>query len=69
VGNWRNPERRLALLNRPKLLSDGAHAMIVDARDDTAAAFYRKYGFIPFSGEERRRLFLPMGTIRKLVGS
>jgi hypothetical protein len=37
--------------------------------DDAAAAFYRKYGFIPFSGKARRRLFLPMATIRKLMES
>jgi len=58
-------------LNRTLLATQtlAVHAMIVDARDDPAAAFYRKYGFVPFSGEERRRLFLPMGTIRKLVES
>jgi GNAT superfamily N-acetyltransferase len=58
-------------LNRTLLATQtlAVHAMIVDARDDDAAAFYRKFGFIPFSGEERRRLFLPMGTIRKLVES
>lgn len=42
------------------------HAVIVDARDDTAAAFYRKYGFIPFN-DHKRRLFLPMATIRRLA--
>lgn len=44
------------------------HALVVDARDNAAAAFYRKYGFIPFTGEGRR-LFLPMATIRKLTES
>jgi GNAT superfamily N-acetyltransferase len=42
------------------------HAIIVDAKDDTAAAFYRRFGFIPFS-DEPGRLFLPMATVRKLV--
>lgn len=42
------------------------HAVVVDAKDDAAAAFYRKYGFIPFTGESRR-LFLPMATIRQLA--
>lgn len=42
------------------------HAMIVDARDEAAAAFYRKYGFIPFAGNERR-LLLPMATLRQLL--
>jgi len=44
------------------------HAMIVDARDDVAAAFYRKYGFVPFS-DDARRLFLPMSTLRQLQPS
>lgn len=42
------------------------HAVIVDARDEAAAAFYRKYGFIPFADHERR-LLLPMATLRRLV--
>ncbi len=42
-------------------------ALIVEARDDTAAAFYRKYGFLAFT-DSNRRLFLPMATIRKLIG-
>lgn len=41
-------------------------ALIVDARDEAAAAFYRKYGFRRFTDNERR-LFLPMATIRKLI--
>ena len=44
------------------------HALIVDARDDTAAAFYRKYGFIRFTTVEGR-LFLPMTTIRQLAAT
>lgn len=43
------------------------HALVVDARDDAAAAFYRKYGFIAFP-DDGRRLFLPMATVRGLVG-
>ncbi|MEX2616820.1 MAG: GNAT family N-acetyltransferase [Alphaproteobacteria bacterium] len=55
-------------LNRILLATQtlAVHAVIVDARDDVAAAFYRKYGFIPFTGEGRR-LFLPMATIRRLA--
>ena len=55
-------------LNRVLLATQtlAVHAVIVDARDDTAAAFYRKYGFIPFN-DHRRRLFLPMATIRRLA--
>lgn len=40
-------------------------AVIVDAKDDSAAAFYRRYGFIPFA-DEPRRLFLPTGTVEQL---
>lgn len=55
-------------LNRILLATQtlAVHAVIVDAKDDAAAAFYRKYGFIPFTGEGRR-LFLPMATIRRLA--
>lgn len=55
-------------LNRVLLASQtlAVNAIIVDARDDSAAAFYRKYGFIPFKNHERR-LFLPMATIRQLA--
>ena len=42
------------------------HAMIVDARDDAAAAFYGKYGFIAFA-DDARRLLLPMATVRQLL--
>jgi predicted GNAT family N-acyltransferase len=39
--------------------------MIVDAKDEWAAVFYRKYGFLDLPNVDRR-LFLPMGTIEKL---
>jgi predicted GNAT family N-acyltransferase len=39
--------------------------VVVDAKDETARAFYRKYGFIELP-KINRRLFLPMGTIEKL---
>lgn len=55
-------------LNRVLLATQtlAVHAIVVDAKDETAAAFYRKYGFIPLGGEARR-LFLPMATVRALV--
>ena len=40
-------------------------AVVVGAKDDQAAAFYRKYGFMDLPKIERR-LFLPMGTIAQL---
>ena len=39
-------------------------AVFVDAIDDAAADFYRKYGFIELP-ESKRMLFLPMGTIAR----
>lgn len=35
------------------------YAMVVDAIDDSAAAFYQQYGFIPLE-TGRRRLYLPI---------
>ncbi len=44
----------------------GSIAMITDAKDEHAAAFYRKFGFAPLIGH---RLFLPMAEIvRHLEG-
>jgi predicted GNAT family N-acyltransferase len=40
-------------------------AVVVDAKDNQAAAFYRKYGFIDLPKIEKR-LFLPMATIAQL---
>lgn len=40
-------------------------AVLVDAKDDSATAFYRRYGFLDLLDDERR-LFLPMGTIERL---
>ncbi len=40
-------------------------AVVVDAQDDNAATFYRRYDFIPFA-DQANRLFLPMATIERL---
>ena len=42
-----------------------AFALIVDAKDDTAATFYRHHGFIAF-GDNPRALFLPLTTAKAL---
>jgi len=42
-----------------------SYAVVVDAIDDKAAGFYRRYDFIPFT-RIANRLFLPMGTIAGL---
>jgi len=43
-----------------------AFAVVVDAIDEKAAAFYRKYGFMPL---RENRLFVPMKTIQQLFES
>lgn len=40
-------------------------AVVVDAKDEQAVAFYKKYGFIDLPKIEKR-LFLPMATIARL---
>ena len=42
-------------------------AVIVDAKDENAFAFYRKYGFLELP-KIARRLFLPMATVESLFG-
>ena len=43
-----------------------AMAVVVDAKDDAAAAFYRHYGFIALQARPQR-LFLPMATVERLL--
>jgi ribosomal protein S18 acetylase RimI-like enzyme len=43
------------------------HALIVDAKDERANAFYLRYGFLAFE-DQPMRLFLPMATIERLAG-
>lgn len=40
-------------------------AVVVDAKDDTAVAFYKKYGFVALPGIPNR-LFIAMGTVQQL---
>lgn len=42
-----------------------AMAVLVDAKDDAAQAFYRHFSFLPLH-EQPRRLFLPMKTVAEL---
>ncbi|MDB5386691.1 MAG: acetyltransferase [Planctomycetaceae bacterium] len=44
----------------------GIHAVEVDALDDRAAAFYRKYGFTPLL-DEPLHLYLPISTVEGLL--
>ena len=41
------------------------YAVVVDAKNERAQAFYERYGFRAFAGEPRR-LFLPLETFEKL---
>jgi len=42
------------------------YAVVVDALNENAKAFYQQFGFIPFP-QQTLRLFLPIDTIFKLV--
>jgi predicted GNAT family N-acyltransferase len=44
-----------------------AMAVVVDAKDESAAAYYRHYGFIPLQTQPSR-LFVPMRSIAQLQG-
>jgi hypothetical protein len=39
-----------------------AYALVVDAKDDTAAKFYRHHGFLE-TASEPLTLFLPLATV------
>jgi ribosomal protein S18 acetylase RimI-like enzyme len=41
-------------------------ALVVDAKNDQAIAFYEHHGFIPFASQPRT-LFLPLGTAAKAL--
>lgn len=41
--------------------------VVVEAKDDSAATFYRRHGFLAFP-QEKRKLFLPMKTVAEVVG-
>jgi predicted GNAT family N-acyltransferase len=43
-------------------------AVVVDAKDDPAKSFYRKYGFLELP-DHPNRLFLPMKTIERMFGT
>jgi len=43
-----------------------AFALLVDAKNDLAAGFYRRYGFRPIAGKPRT-LFLPLATAQKTL--
>ena len=54
-------------LRRTYVSELGVYAMLVDAKDEAAQAFYEHYGFISLPLDDgRRRLFLPMATAKQL---
>ena len=57
----------LDALERCSALSEslGLHAVEVDAIDQQASVFYRKYGFVPLLDHDLH-LFLPIATLRDL---
>jgi GNAT superfamily N-acetyltransferase len=47
-----------------------SYAVITDAKNEQAQAFYSRFGFLPLSATGgERRLFLPMGTVERLFAS
>jgi GNAT superfamily N-acetyltransferase len=42
-------------------------AIVVDAKDDTAAAFYKRHGFIPFATAPMS-LYLPLAQLARTMG-
>lgn len=53
-------------LVRVALSEIGAYAMVVDAKDEQAVAFYRHHGFLPLASSPLQ-LFLPVASVAKLV--
>ncbi|MBA5608603.1 GNAT family N-acetyltransferase [Duganella sp. FT3S] len=49
-------------IDRTQRAEIAAFALLVDAKDEAAAAFYRHHGFIAFS-QSRRTLFLPLANL------
>jgi len=43
-----------------------AYALVVDAKDEEAAAFYRHHGFLAFN-DNQLALFLPLATTQRLL--
>jgi GNAT superfamily N-acetyltransferase len=57
----------LANAAKRAIRSDAAiYALLVDAKDETAASFYRHHGFVPFSTQPHS-LYLPVASIRDLL--
>ena len=53
-------------VNRTLQAPPAVFALLVNAKNDDAVAFYQRYGFRPFASEPRT-LFLPMATAEKIL--
>jgi len=54
-------------LRRSARAAPASFGLIVDAKDDQAAAFYRRHGFVSFQSRPLS-LFLPIATALRLFG-
>lgn len=54
-------------IRRSAQAAPASFTLLVDAKDESAAAFYRKHGFIPLASRSLS-LFLPIATALKLMG-
>lgn len=53
-------------LRRVATTEIAAFALLVDAKDASAAAFYAHHGFLPM-GDQSLMLFLPLATVKPLI--
>jgi predicted GNAT family N-acyltransferase len=53
-------------LRRAATAEIAAYAFVVDAKDETAAAFYAHHGFIALS-EQPLFMFIPLATVKELI--
>jgi len=53
-------------MRRSMKLPPAVYAVLVDAKNDRAVAFYQRYGFRPFASQPQT-LFLPMATAEKAL--
>ena len=53
-------------LRRAATAEIAAYAFVVDAKDETAAAFYAHHGFIPLP-EQPLFMFIPLATVKELI--
>lgn len=55
-------------LARVLAAAPAAYAILVDAKDERAEAFYLHLGFMPLASSRSRTLFLPVATAAKALG-